>query len=146
MITRVSDGFRNPNGVLLGYGNQGFTDRKGLFLGTEVKPESKRGEDVTLPIVNTDSVMDLVEALKRCSVLNDQVDEVIESGGLGRDMSDPPFRGYVKDVLLKHPKLKTPYAHPVYESVSVDLMEDLSNRLGWLSEALVSYIRNSVAD
>lgn len=141
-ITPLNENFREPNTKLLGFDQPTFLDENDFFTDRAivVGPDS-----VTLPAVTATTVKPLVEVIGKLYALQVQVDE-IEDGGLGLDLSDPPFRGYYRELDDVMAKMKLLYLHPTYEAVSLDLLNHLLGCLEQLARALVSYIRNSVKD
>lgn len=141
LITPINQKFRDPNVDFLGYGRFSFLDRKGVFIDGNTPLERISINEVTVPVVPLETVKGLTEYLTRSYTFQDQLYEMIDEVGVSIDLSDPPFRGYYGDVLKRHPNLKCLYAHPVFEDVSHNLVEEILRRLGVLDQAVVSYIR-----
>lgn len=141
-VSPVSPSFREPNVDFLGYGKQPFT-KHGLFLLEDDKARPVKVSELTVDALTPERAKQLAAAIRKLIALGDTIDKIIE-GGAGIDASDPPFRGYYKEVGNKDQSLLMLYTMPNFEQINTALFQQLSERIGHLETTMISYIKKSI--
>lgn len=141
-VSPVSPNFREPNVDFLGYGKQPFT-KHGLFLLEDDKARPVKVNELTVDALTPERAKQLAVVIRKLIALGDTIDKIIEDGE-GIDASDPPFRGYYKEVGNKDQSLLMLYTMPNFEQINTALFQQISERLGRLEDTMISYIKKSI--
>jgi len=141
-VSPVSPNFQEPNVDFLGYGKQPFA-KNGLFLLDDDMARPVKVGELKIDALTPERAKQLTVVIRKLIALGDTVGKIIE-GGVGIDASDPPFRGYYKEVGNKDKSLLMPYTMPNFEAINTALFQQISERLKRLEEAMISYIKKSI--
>jgi hypothetical protein len=143
-ITPLNQQFRDPSYEFLGYGKLSFLAGGMFASGPDTWDRSKAPESTRVAVLKPEELKPLIDLIEKAMVLQFKCNELTEDG-MGVDITDPPFRGYYREVVEEYGGFKMPYAHPDFEMVNTDLFANTGERVRTLTSALISYLRNSVA-